>query len=71
MKYTGIFIGLFILSFIVFNLVGLITGATTNEEEMVAIIVVSIQNVAIITLLIYIAQKLGKIRVRSNMLFQE
>jgi len=56
----GIFIGLFILSFIVFNLVGLITGATTNEEEMVAIIVVSIQNVAIITLLIYIAQKLGK-----------
>ncbi|MFC6038977.1 hypothetical protein ACFPYN_05855 [Paenisporosarcina macmurdoensis] len=60
MKYTGIFIGLFILSFIVFNLVGLITGATTNEEDMVAIIVVSIQNVAIITLLIYIAQKLGK-----------
>ena len=60
MKYTGIFIGLFILSFFVFNLVGLITGATTNEEEMVAIIVVSIQNVAIITLLIYIAQKLGK-----------
>jgi len=59
-KYTGIFVGLFILSFIVFNLVGLITGATTNEEEMVAIIVVSIQNVAIITLLIYIAQKLGK-----------
>jgi len=59
-KYMGIFIGLFILSFIVFNLVGLITGATTNEEEMVAIIVVSIQNVAIITLLIYIAQKLGK-----------
>ena len=60
MKYTGIFIGLFILSFIVFNLVGLITGATTNEEEMVAIIVVSIQNVVIITFLIYIAQKLGK-----------
>ncbi|MEO2078278.1 MAG: hypothetical protein ABGX20_23360 [Bacillus sp. (in: firmicutes)] len=60
MRYIGVFIGLLILSFIIFNLVALITGATTNEEEMVAIIVVCIQNVAIITLLIYIAQKLRK-----------
>ncbi|MFE8699821.1 hypothetical protein ACFYKX_04205 [Cytobacillus sp. FJAT-54145] len=60
MKYIGIFIGLFVLSYIIFNLVALVTGATTNEEEMVAIIVLCIQNIAIITLLIYIAQRLRK-----------
>lgn len=60
LKYVGIFVGLFILSFIIFNIVALITGATSNEEEMVAIIVVCIQNIAIITLLIYIAQMLRK-----------
>lgn len=60
MKYIGIFIGLFVLSFIIFNLVALVTGATANEEELVAIIVLCIQNIAIITLLIYIAQRLRK-----------
>ncbi|WP_077618389.1 hypothetical protein [Bacillus sinesaloumensis] len=60
MKYIGIFIGLFVLSFIVFNLVALVTGATTNEVEMVALIVLCIQNITIITLLIYIAQRLRK-----------
>lgn len=60
MKYIGIFIGLFVLSFFIFLFVGLIIGPATNSVGMDAIIVLGMQNIAVITLLIFIAQKLTK-----------
>lgn len=62
MKTVVIMIGIFIASIILFNIVGGVLGASTNEEEMVGIIVLCIQNSVIISLLIYIAGKLRKNR---------
>ncbi|WP_313894405.1 hypothetical protein [Psychrobacillus sp.] len=60
MKYVLIFIGLIVLAFISFNVIAGILGADTNDEALVGIIVLAMQNTAIITFLIYLVSKQNK-----------
>lgn len=60
MKYVWIFIGLIVLAFICFNILGAVLGAESIDEASVGIGVLAIQNTAIITLLIYLVSKQNK-----------
>ncbi|MCZ2260921.1 hypothetical protein KSU66_20935 [Sporosarcina sp. G11-34] len=60
MKYILMFIGLIILAFISFIVIGSILGAESNDEVLVGVSVLAIQNTAIITLLIYLISKKNK-----------
>ena len=57
MKYVLIFIGLMVLAFISFMVMGGILGAESNDEALVGVSVLAIQNTAIITLLIYLVSR--------------
>jgi len=54
------FIGLIFLAFISFIVIGTILGAESNDEVLVGVIVLALQNTAIITLLIYLISKKNK-----------
>jgi len=54
------FIGLIFLAFISFIVIGSILGVESNDEVLVGVIVLALQNTAIITLLIYLISKQNK-----------
>jgi len=60
LKYVLIFIGLIILTFITFSVLGAVLDAQSGDEALLGVSVLAIQNAAIITLLIYLISKQNK-----------
>ncbi|AYC30538.1 hypothetical protein [Paenisporosarcina cavernae] len=67
MKYIGIFIGVLIMTFLLFLLAGMVFNASSTDESSVLLIVIALQNAVIISFLLYMAlAKTTKVGIRRK-----